>query len=109
MHALGQKAILRTKDYCGGEIAKPKIENLLRETLVLVARDDLGWDIGAKAASQLKRPIVDIFAAEVRDFSMAKLAKAFLRWVRTYEASDLTEDERTRWKALFNAINAALR
>lgn len=109
VHALGQKAILRTKDYCGGEIAKPEIEDLLRETLVRVARDDLGWDIDAKAASQPRRPIVDIFATEVRDFSKAKLAKAFLRWVRTHEASDLADGERTRWKALFSAINAVLK
>lgn len=109
VHALGQKAILRTKDYCGGEIGKPEIEDLLRETLVRVAKDDLGWDVAAKAASQPKRPIADIFAAEVRDFSKAKLAKAFLRWARSHEASDLTDGERAGWKALFAAINGALK
>ena len=35
---------------------------------------------------------MDIFAAEIADFSKYKLAKAFLRWARAHEASDLTEE-----------------
>ncbi|GJD94778.1 AAA family ATPase [Methylobacterium iners] len=109
VHILGQKAILRTKDYCGGSIAKAEIEDLLRDTLVRVAKDQLGWDVEAKAAAQPGRPILDLFTAEIRDFKKYKLAKAFLRWAREHEADDLSVDERTRWKALIFAINAALK
>jgi len=109
VHTLGNKKILRTKDSYTGKVAKPEIEDLLRETLVKVALDDLGWDVTAKAAAQDGRPIVDVFDTEVAAFSKYKLAKAFLRWARTHEASDLTADERTQWKALIDAINKALK
>lgn len=109
VHTLGNKKILRTKDSYTGTVAKPEIEDLLRETLVKIALDDFGWDVGAKAAAQGSRPIVDIFEAEVTGFSKYKLAKAFLRWARTHEASDLTEDERDQWKSAIDAINKALK
>ena len=109
VHTLGNKKILRTKDSYTGKVSKPEIEDLLRETLVKVALDDLAWDVTAKAAAQDGRPIVDVFGAEVAAFSKYKLAKAFLRWARTHEASDLTADERSQWKALIDAINKALK
>ncbi|MCB8978223.1 MAG: AAA family ATPase [Ardenticatenaceae bacterium] len=109
VHTLGNKKILRTKDAYTGNVAKPEIEDLLRETLVKVAIDDLGWDVAATASSQVVRPIVDIFTAEVANFSKYKLAKAFLRWARAHEATDLTEDERSQWTKLIDAINKALK
>lgn len=109
VHTLGNKKILRTKDSYSGKVTKPEIEDLLRETLVQVALDDLGWDVRTTAAAQSARPIVDIFTAEVADFSKYKLAKAFLRWARANEASDLTADERSQWTALVAAINKALK
>lgn len=109
VHTLGNKKILRTKDSYPGKVTKPEIEDLLRETLVKVALDELAWDVTATAAAQDARPIIDIFAAEVVDFSKYKLAKAFLRWARVHEASDLTEGERDQWKALIGAINKILK
>jgi hypothetical protein len=109
VHTLGNKKILRTKDSYSGKVTNPEIEDLLRETLVKVAIDDLSWDVTAKAAAQDARPIVDIFTAEVADFSKYKLTKAFLRWARVHEASDLAEDERKQWKALIGSINKALK
>ncbi|MGH8426672.1 MAG: hypothetical protein ACRES7_01650 [Gammaproteobacteria bacterium] len=82
---------------------------LLRETLVQVALDDLGWDVRATAAAQDARPIVDIFDAGVTNFSKYKLAKAFLRWGRAHEASGLTKDERNQWATLIDGINKALK
>ncbi len=90
VNTLGNKKILRTRDAYLGTVTKPEIEDLLRETLVRIALDDLGWDVQATAAKQAERPIVHIFQAEVADFSKYKLAKAFLRWARSHEASDLT-------------------
>ncbi len=105
---LGNKKILRTRDAYLGEVAKPEIEDLLRDTLVQVALSEISWDVKSQATTQASRPIVDIFNAEVSGFSKYKLAKAFLRWSRSHEADDLSEIERSQWKALINAINKAL-
>ncbi len=109
VHTLGNKKILRTKDSFSGSVTKPEIEDLLRETLVKVALDDFGWDVRDTAATQPARPIVDIFATEVTDFSKYKLAKAFLRWARAHDASDLSAGERSQWAGLIAAINKALK
>lgn len=108
VHTLGNKAILRTKDAYVGAVKRPEIEDMLRNTLVALAREKLGWDVTATAASQPARPIVDIFNAEAASFSKYRLAKAFLRWTREHSAGDLTGDERQQWKTLIDRINAAL-
>ncbi len=109
VHTLGNKKILRTKDAYLGKVTKPEIEDLLRETLVQIAHTDLGWDIRTTALAQDARPIVEIFESGVTDFSKYKLAKAFLRWTRSHEASDLTEEERKQWRTLIDTINKALK
>lgn len=109
IHTLGNKNILRTKDSYKGQVATPEIEDLLRETIVEVAKSELGWDITTAAASNTARPIVDVFAKEVPDFSKYRLAKAFLRWTRNHSASDLTANERSQWTSLIASINKALK
>lgn len=109
VHTLGNRRILRTGDFIENGIKAAEIEDMLRESLVEVARDDLGWDVSANAASQPKRPIVSIFESEVEEFSKYKLAKAFLRWAREHEAGDLAVEERKQWSKLIGAINACLR
>ena len=109
LHSLGNKVILRTKDSYSGTVSKPEIEDLLRVTLVDVAKDILNWDVSVSAGQQLARPIVDIFTQEIQGFSKYKLAKAFLKWSRDHEASDLTNEERTQWKALIQTINKVLK
>lgn len=108
VHRLGNKAVLRTKDSYSGAVTKPEIEDLLRETLIAVAKADLKWDIAAVAAQQPARPIVDIFNSEVTGFSKYKLAKAFLRWSRDHKATDLTSAEREQWKNLIDKVNKVL-
>jgi predicted ATP-dependent endonuclease of OLD family len=109
IHQLGNKNILRTKDAYTGQTSRPEIEDLLRETLISVAKEDLGWDVTAKAAEQSERPLVELFAAEINGFSKYKLSKAYLRWTRDHKASDLAADERSQWETLISSINAALR
>lgn len=109
IHTLGNKNILRTKDAYKGPVTKPEIEDMLRETLVAVAKAELGWDIESVAASQHSRPIVDVFTQEIPTFSKYRLAKAYLRWTRSHTSSDLTVDERALWKALIDSINKALK
>ena len=52
IHTLGNRKILRTGDVCPGEISKPEIEDLLRHTLLDVARSQLAWDVTEVAAKQ---------------------------------------------------------
>lgn len=109
VHTLGNKRILRTKDFYGGAVNSPEVEDMLRSTLVKVAKDDLGWDISTTAAAHPTRPVINIFSAEIADFSKYRLAKAFLRWTRAHEAADLTDEERTQWQGLIAAVNGALK
>lgn len=109
VHTLGNKNILRTKDSYGGDVGKPEIEDLLRETLVQVGKDECGWDVEAIATSQPSRPIVDIFSEVAKDFSKYKLAKAFLRWSRSHTYEELSATEREQWAKLFAVVNKALK
>ena len=111
VHTLGNKNILRTADAYTGAVNHPEIEDLLRDTLIDVAKTDLGWDIAVIANQQPARPIVDIFTKEIGKgtFSKYHLAKAFLRWTQGHEAADLTDVERNSWVELIKRVNRALR
>ena len=109
IHTLGNTNILRTGDVCPGAITQPEIEDLLRNTLIEIAQSEFGWDIRELAAKQPNRPIVDIFADEVSDFSKYRLAKAYLRWTRDHSATDLTDIERSSWVEIIKKVNRALR
>ena len=109
VHTLGNKAIIRTKDVYSGDVNKPEVEDLLRDTLVKIGKEQLGWDIEAKASAQTSRPIIDIFDKEISDFSKYKLAKAFLRWSRDNDLNALKINEVDQWKALFVKVNNALK
>ena len=109
VHRLGNKNILRTKEAYDGPVTKPEIEDLLRETLVKIAKEEFGWDVETIATSQPNRPIVDLFQKEATDFSKYRLAKAYVRWTRDHTSADLTDDERAQWINLVSAINKALR
>jgi len=109
VHRLGNKAILRTKDVYTGEVGKPEIEDLLRETLIKVAKTELGWNIEVTAAKQTSRPIVDLFSQEIAQFSKYKLSKAFLRWTRDHSSTDLSGTEIGQWELLIDKINKILK
>jgi predicted ATP-dependent endonuclease of OLD family len=108
VHALGNKNILRTKDY-NKDVNHAEIEDLLRDTLTSIVKTEYGKEVSVIVSSQKNRPIIDILTNEVPDFSKYKLAKAFIRWTRGNEAKDLTEQERTSWTALFQNINKVLK
>lgn len=108
VRTLGNHAILRTKDVYDGAVVRPEIEDMLRTTLIHVAKNGLGWNVEAPAAAQPTRPIVEIFAAEIRTFSKYRLAKAFLAWTSTQQATQLADDERRQWSKLIGTINKAL-
>ncbi|MDR6513776.1 AAA family ATPase [Chryseobacterium camelliae] len=108
VHALGNKNILRTKDFCDG-IAKPEIEDLLRETLVKIVNTEFGKDVSSISKDNASRPIIDIFNKEIKGFSKYKLAKAFVNWTRSNNVLALTETERKQWEKLFQTINKILK
>ena len=58
INALGNKRILRTKDAYTGQVSSPEIEDILRQTLLTIAKDQCGWDAIAIAQAQEKRPVV---------------------------------------------------
>lgn len=109
IHTLGNKGILRTADSYKGAVTHPEIEDMLRGTLVKVGKDDLGWDGATVADAQPARPIVDIFADTISGFSKYKLAKAYLRWTRDHDASDLGAEELAAFTDLIERTNKALK
>jgi predicted ATP-dependent endonuclease of OLD family len=109
VHTLGNKRILRTKDVYSGEVSAPEIEDLLRDTLIQVARANLGWDISVVGSAQPGRPIIDIFEKEISGFSKYKLAKAFVRWTRDHDVGELQPQERKQFEQLCELINNALK
>ena len=108
-HTLGNKRILRTRDSYLGTVKSPEIEDLLRDTLVKIAKKYLEWDVSDIAATHQSKPIAKIFSSEIKSFSKYKLAKAFLRWAREHEAIDLTDAEQKQWTQLIKTINQALK
>jgi len=105
---LDKKRILRTKDFAPGTVKGPEIEDLLRETLVEVARDRCGWDVEQIAAAQPRRRLVDILTKEVTGFSKLKLARAFMTWLGENGFEGLTTDEQEAVNKFFTTINKAL-
>lgn len=109
IHTIGNKSILRTKDVYSGAVAKPEIEDLLRDTLIKIAKESLGIDITTQAVAQPGRPIIDLLNSAGSGFSKYKLAKEFIRWTRDHTADDLTNAERDHFKALIERINKVLK
>ena len=109
VNAVGNNGVLRTKDFIDRPVEKAEIEDMLRDTLVRVAKESLGWDVSKVAMEQPKRSIVRIFKSEISGFSKYRLAKAFLGWARENDASRLSEEERRDWTKLVQGINSRLR
>lgn len=105
---LDKKRILRTKDFAPGTVKGPEIEDLLRATLVEVARDRCGWDVEQVAASQHQRRLVDILTKEAAGFSKLKLARAFMTWLGENGFKGLTVDEQEAVNRFFATANKAL-
>lgn len=105
---LQKKRLLRTKDFAAGSVRAPEIEDLLRETLVSVAKDRCGWDVEQIAATQSERRLVDILGKEAVGFSKLKLARAFMSWLGEHGFDGLTADEQDVIKQFFAAANKAL-
>ena len=109
VNSLGNKRILRTKDAYDGSVKTPEIEDLLRSTLIGIAKNIFSTDVSNRAAEQPERPIVHIFKTEIKDFSKYRLAKGLVRWTRENNAEALTSVEKAQWSVLISKINGALK
>ena len=109
VNALSNKRILRTKDIYIGQVSAPEIEDILRNTLLTIAKDQCGWDAITAAKNQEKCPVVDVLnSIAKKDFSKYKLAKAFIRWSREHELKDLQPNEIVQAEKLIERVNKAL-
>ena len=109
INAVGTKRILRTKDVYSGQVSNVEIEDILRDTLLSIAKDQLGWDAIAVAKTQAKRPVVDILKSVAKaDFSKYKLSKAFIRWSRDHGLNDLQPHESAQVGQLIEKVNKSL-
>ncbi|XUO84833.1 AAA family ATPase [Halomonas sp. KM007] len=107
VHALGNKNILRTKDYC--DVGKAEIEDLLRLTLASIVKSEYGVDLTEKVTSQPNRPVVELLTKEIDGFSKYKLAKAYIRWTQNHTADNLGSEEIAQWDQLFDTVNKVLK
>lgn len=105
---LDKQRILRTKDFVSGAVRGPEIEDLLRETLVKIARDRCDWDVEEAAVSQSHRRLVDILVENASGFSKLQLARAFMTWLGENGFKSLTSDEQEAVKKFFTTANKAL-
>lgn len=105
---LEKKRLLRTKDFTAGSVKGPEIEDLLRETLVAVAKERCGWDVEKVAIDQPHRRLVDILTKEVSGFSKLKLTRAFMSWLGEYGFDELPDDEQEAVRRFFTVTNKAL-
>jgi len=106
---LGHRGLIRIHDVYAGKVRAPQIEDLLRMTLIRVAKEELNWDVSAEAAVKPDQAITDVFASYATGFSRYKLARGYLKWTSEHEANEITPDERAQWFNLFSKINSALR
>lgn len=110
IHTLGNRRILRTKDFIDSDVKNSQIEDLLRTTIVNIAKSDYGIDCTEDMAKYPNRSVVDIlFGVKRKEFTKYKLAKSFIRWSRDHSADELTQHERESWIQLIKRINKVLK
>lgn len=108
VHSLGHKGILRTLDFLDGEVANPETEDLLRETLQAVAKEELGTDLFS-TDTPASKSVASIIKSHKPNLSKNKLAKAFVKWCRAKTYDDLSEREKEQWTHLFNKVKTRLK
>jgi predicted ATP-binding protein involved in virulence len=108
VHLMKKERIYFVGDFYDGIVEQPEFEDLLRTTLLRVARDELGIDAFERAMGQPRRAVCDVLGDGAgRSFSKYRLAKAFLRWMRYHGFADLSDQERYVLLELFAAVNQA--
>ncbi len=100
------------KDVYSGKVDAVEIEDLIRTTLVTIAKNDnnLAWDVENEEQMYPTKPIINIFSDKIgkKSFSKYHLAKAFINWTKEHSIADLPEDERKNCQQLVKTINKSL-
>jgi predicted ATP-binding protein involved in virulence len=108
VHLMKKERIYFVGDFYDGIVEQPELEDMLRTTLLRVAREELGLDAFERAVAQPRRSVCDLLGDGIgRSFSKYRLAKAFLRWMRYHDFADLSDQERYVLLELFAAVNQA--
>jgi len=108
VYFLGNENILRSKDFIKG-ISKPSIEDLLRSTLVSIVKTEYETDLTEIAAIHPEKPITEIFKEEIPDFSKYALAKSYVKWTNTHDATALSKEEQSAWISFIQQVNKSLK
>ncbi|MDR1080839.1 MAG: hypothetical protein LBQ79_07710 [Deltaproteobacteria bacterium] len=102
--------ILRMRDFYSWAVKDVEMEDLLRVTLVVVAKEEFGMDFRSESIKHNQVPISDVFCRIGKSqFRKTKLAAAFAKWAQRRSLSSLTKRERTSCVSLTEAINRALK
>jgi len=108
VHLMKKERIYFVGDFYNGPVERPEIEDLLRDTLLRVAYDELDIDAFERASSEPHRSVCELLGDGIgRSFSKHRLAKAFIHWMRNRGWDDLPQHERDVALALFAAVNQA--
>ncbi len=108
IHSLGAKNILRTQEFLNRDVINSEIEDLIRVTLAKIFHNECGIEISSEELDSNK-PIIDIFKRNNKELSKFQLSKAFLRWAREHDSSDLTDEEVQNCQKLIDTINRKLK
>lgn len=105
---VGEHRVVRSKDGYEGPVPWPRIEELLRQTLVGVG-GEVGWEVGEDLHLDWgARPIAQVFShAAGPQVDRVRLAEAYLRWTATHRPSDLAPDEQVLWMKFIERLNRA--
>jgi hypothetical protein len=110
VHLMRKERIYLVGDFYDGPVEQPELEDVLRSTLLRVARDELGIDALERASAQPNRSVCDVLGDGIgRSFTKHRLAKAFIRWMSHHDWDDLSAHEQYVVQELFAAVNQATR
>jgi AAA ATPase domain len=108
VHLMRKERIYLVGDFYDGPVEQPELEDLMRSTLLRVARDELGIDAFERASAQPDRSVCDVVREGIGpSVTKHRLAKAFIRWMSHHDWDDLSDREQYVAQELFAAVNQA--
>lgn len=107
-HILAKSGVLRVGDFNFSAVKTPEIEDLLRDTLPAIIKEEFEQDV-EEFTTQPERSAVAIMESQKPKITKYRLAKAFLRWCRSHSSKDLSAREIDAWQAFFTAVNKSLK
>jgi|GEM_PF-6652951 hypothetical protein len=100
--------ILKLTSFPKRQASREELDALVRDTLIIVARHLLSLVAFNSSSSQKPPALADVLAAEFTNPKKCKLAISFLRWCEKNRTSELSLDEVSFYKDLFEEVNKTL-